>query len=174
MSSVDKNLSVAEFDILPIKDAKIGVITADWNYKITHSMRDACIEELKKNGVLDHEIIRLSVPGTFELPTAAKMLLSNKKMDAVICIGCVIKGETRHDEYISHAVATGLMTLGVGSGKPVIFGVLTTENTAQAEDRSGGAHGNKGVEAAHTAIKMIHLSREIKNPNKSTIGFTTD
>ncbi|MBK7637227.1 MAG: 6,7-dimethyl-8-ribityllumazine synthase [Saprospiraceae bacterium] len=92
-------------------------------------------------------------------------------MDAVICIGCVIKGETKHDEYISNAVATGIMNLSIVSGKPVVFGVLTPNDMQQAIDRSGGKYGNKGIEAAHTAIKMIHLAKEIKHGDKKQIGF---
>ena len=109
--------------------------------------------------------------GAFELPAAAKMLLSQKSLDAIICIGCVIKGETKHDEYISHAVANGLINLSLVSSKPIIFGVLTPNDMQQALDRSGGKHGNKGIEAAHTAIKMIHLANQIKNGDKKKIGF---
>ena len=92
-------------------------------------------------------------------------------MDAIICIGCVIKGETKHDEYISNAVASGIMNLSIVSGKPVIFGVLTTNDHQQALDRAGGKHGNKGIEAAHTALKMVNLSKEVKLGNKGKIGF---
>ena len=171
MSSNTKNLSESITAIPNVSDVKIGIITAEWNHPITFSMRDACTEELKKYGVRESDITQLLVPGAFELPTSAKILLSYQKMDAVICIGCVIKGETKHDEYISNAVASGIMQLSIASGKPVIFGVLTPNDQQQAEDRAGGKHGNKGIEAAHTALKMLHLAKEIKKVSKGKIGF---
>ncbi|MFZ1750157.1 MAG: 6,7-dimethyl-8-ribityllumazine synthase [Saprospiraceae bacterium] len=168
----NKNLSEThQSDMLPLQNSKIGIVTAQWNQNITFSMRDACLEELKKYGLTETDIISYEVPGAFELPIAAKMLLSGKSLDAVICIGCVIKGETKHDEYISNAVASGIMTLSIVSGKPIIFGVLTPNDMQQAMDRSGGAHGNKGIEAAHTAIKMIHMAKDIKSTGKKNIGF---
>lgn len=167
-----KNLSVTgKSGLEPLDNCKIAVITSEWNQEITYSMRDACIHELSQYGCNDDDIITATVPGAFELPSAAKMMLSNKKLDAVICIGCVIKGETKHDEYISNAVASGIMNLSIVSGKPVIFGVLTPNDMQQAIDRSGGKYGNKGIEAAHTAIKMINLAKEIKSGNKKQIGF---
>ncbi len=169
MASKDKNLSIPTTNLKSIDKAKIAVVTSSWNDDITGPLRDACVAELKKYGCTD--LISVSVPGAFELPVAAKMLLANHRLDAVICLGCVIKGETKHDEYISNAVAQGLMTLGVMSGKPVIFGVLTPNNHEQALDRAGGKHGNKGTEAAHTAIAMIHLGSEIKLAEKQKIGF---
>jgi 6,7-dimethyl-8-ribityllumazine synthase len=171
MSSINKNLSQSISEIPNIDIAKIAIITAEWNHEITFSMRNACIEELTKFGVVNDDITNITVPGAFELPSAAKMMLTNGKWDAVICIGCVIKGETKHDEYISNAVAQGIMNLSIVSGKPIIFGILTPNDMQQAIDRAGGQHGNKGVEAAHTAIKMVHLAKEIKNAEKKSIGF---
>lgn len=171
MSSSAKNLSKSVSDIPTLPEGKIGIITAEWNEDITFKMRDACEDELIKHGVQKENIIKLTVPGAFELPSAAKMLHANQKMDAIICIGCVIKGETKHDEYISNAVASGIMNLSIVSGKPIIFGVLTTNDHQQALDRAGGKHGNKGIEAAHTALKMVHLSKEVKQDNKGKIGF---
>lgn len=172
MAEKKKNLSSSnETGLERLENNKVGVITAEWNHDITFSMRDACIKELVNYGCNEDDIISVTVPGAFELPSAAKMLLSNKKLDAVICIGCVIKGETKHDEYISNAVANGIMNLGIMSGKPVIFGVLTPNDMQQAIDRSGGKYGNKGIEAAHTAIKMIHLGHTIKSKDKKQIGF---
>jgi len=171
MASKEKNLSVPEIQIRPLDKVKIGIVTAAWNRDITQTLRDGCISELKKHGCADSDLISIEVPGAFELPVAAKILLSNHKLDAVICLGCVIKGETKHDEYISNAVAGGIMTLSVMSGKPVIFGVLTPNDHQQALDRAGGRHGNKGIEAAHTAISMIHLAANVKNAEKQKIGF---
>ncbi len=172
MSSVDKNLSDrSQVNIEKIENAKIGIVTAQWNKDITFALRDGCIETLHDYGVASNDITQIIVPGAFELPTGAKMLLSKKNFDAIICIGCVIKGETQHDEYINNSVAMGIMTLSVSSGKPVIFGVLTPNNKQQALDRAGGIHGNKGVEAALTALQMIQLGRDLKSLDKKSIGF---
>lgn len=171
MASKDKNLSVPALQTRPLEKAKIGIVTAAWNQDITFALRDACIGELKNHGCTDEDLMSIEVPGAFELPVAAKILLANHKLDAVICLGCVIKGETKHDEYISNAVAGGIMTLSVMSGKPVIFGVLTPNDRQQALDRAGGKHGNKGTEAALTAISMIHLASDVKNAEKQKIGF---
>lgn len=172
MSSSHQNLSTIDTtNIKKLDNVKIAVITASWNQEITHAMRDACIATLNEFDCPNDHIINIEVPGAFELPSAAKMLLANHKLDAVICIGCVIRGETKHDEYISNAVASGIMTLSIASGKPVIFGVLTPNDMQQAIDRAGGKYGNKGVEAAQTAIKMIHLANDVKNIDKKKIGF---
>lgn len=171
MSSKDKNLSLKGTHLKPLDKASIGVVTSRWNEEITSALRNGCLDTLKEHGLTDQDITQVMVPGAFELPAAARMLLSHKNYDAVICLGCVIKGETQHDEYINQSVAMGLMTLSVSSGKPVVFGVLTPNNQQQALDRAGGVHGNKGVEAALTAIEMIHLSRNIKSADKKTIGF---
>ena len=172
MPAKKKNLSESSgLESINLNKSKIAIITSEWNSDITSSMIDACFKELIKYGCEENDITSVAVPGAFELPSAAKMLLSNKKLDAIICIGCIIKGESKHDEYISNAVATGLMNLSLVSGKPIIFGVLTPNDMQQAIDRSGGKHGNKGVEAAHTAIKMIHLAENIKSGDNKKIGF---
>ena len=172
MSSSIKNLSTIEVsEVAQLKNVKIGIVTSEWNHEITFALLDGCTATLKKYGCSDNDILSIQVPGAFELPSGAKLLLSNNKLDAVICLGCVIKGETKHDEYICNAVSVGIMSLSVASGKPVIFGLLTPNDIQQAIDRSGGKYGNKGVEAALTAIKMIHLSNEVKNMEKNKIGF---
>ena len=172
MSSSHHNLSQSPNDSIPhLQKAKVGIVVATWNHEITFAMRDACVETLKNHGLNTADLIVVDVPGAFELPLGAKILLSNQNMDAVICIGCVIKGETKHDEYISNSVANGIMALSVSSGKPIIFGVLTPNDQQQALDRAGGKYGNKGIEAAHTALKMIHLSRSVHEMDKKKIGF---
>lgn len=173
MSSANQNLStnINADSTIDLSNNYIAVITADWNKEITHSMRDACIKSLEGYKANLEKITTISVPGAFELPGAAKILLSNQKIDAVICIGCVIKGETKHDEYISNAVAQGIMNLSILSGKPIIFGVLTPNDEQQAIDRAGGKYGNKGIEAAETCAFMLNLASTIKNPGKQTIGF---
>ena len=123
-----------------------------------------------KHGAQNENIHTLQVPGSFELPVAAKLLAASRKLDAIICLGAVIKGETQHDEYINHAVATGLTALSVTSGIPCIFGVLTPNTQEQAVDRAGGKHGNKGVEAAVTAIRMAALRKDLAKPG-GRIGY---
>ena len=171
MSSKDKNLSSSAVEALPsIEDFKVGIVVSEWNEDITGKLRDGALETLKKNGCKDDHVLLRYVPGAFELPLGARLLMMEEKLDGIICLGCVIKGETQHDEYINAAVANGIMTLGLSMAKPVIFGVLTPNNHQQAVDRAGGKHGNKGVEAATTLIKMMHLSKESQGP-KGGIGF---
>ena len=171
MSSKNQNLSKVPHTIPSGEGLKFGIVVSDWNHKITHSLYNACYNTLTENKTNPENIRTIHVPGTFELPVGAKILLEHKNYDAVICLGCVIKGETKHDEYINSAVANGLVNLGVLSGKPVIFGVLTPNTEEQATDRAGGKYGNKGIEAAHTALKMANLKHELKT-QKSRIGFS--
>ena len=172
MASALKNLSTYdESNLTSAKDMKIGIVVADWNTKITHALYEGCFDTLIKHGAQEENLQTVQVPGTFELPVAAKILLQNKKLDAVICIGCVIKGETNHNEYINNAVSIGLTNLGIVSGVPCIFGVLTPNDEQQALDRSGGKYGNKGVEAAVTAIRMVAIKEDLKKSEKKSIGF---
>lgn len=171
MSTLDQNLSQYSLNARNVAELKIGVVVSDWNHEITQRLLTGCKETLINEGVTEDRIYEIHVPGAYELPTGARMLDDKHNPDAVICLGCVIKGETNHDEYISQAVATGLMQLGVMRSKPYIFGVLTTNNKDQALERAGGRHGNKGVEAAITAIKMAVLRKELKTTSKP-IGFS--
>src|SRR5690606_28134419 len=127
----------------------------EWNEEITGSLYESAVATLLEHGVKNENIIRKNVPGTFELSLASLWMAKEKKIDAVICLGCVIQGETPHFDYICQAVAYGITEAGLKSEKPVIFGVLTTLNKQQALDRAGGKYGNKGEEAALTAIKML-------------------
>ncbi|MFZ4427320.1 MAG: 6,7-dimethyl-8-ribityllumazine synthase [Saprospiraceae bacterium] len=171
MSSTHKNLSEYDAQGLPSADGmRFGIVVADWNAEITHALLDGCRETLLQHGTKTQDLHVLHVPGTFELPYGAKLLLGNQALDAVICLGCVITGETRHNEYISHSVAQALVMLGLTASVPCIFGVLTPDNMQQAADRAGGRHGNKGVEAAATAIQMAALKKGLKK-SKSSIGF---
>ena len=171
MASALKNLSTYNENDLPSAEKMtFGVIVADWNEKITHKLYEGCFDTLIKHGAKEENIHTVQVPGTFELPTGARMLSQNKDIDGFICIGCVIKGETSHNEYINLSVAQGLTNLGVMSGKPFIFGVLTPNDEQQAIDRAGGKYGNKGVEAAVTAIRMVALKKSLSDGKKS-IGF---
>ncbi len=160
MASSLKNLSSYEPNKIPSGEGKkIGIALSEWNDDITFPLYDGCVDTLIKHGVKKEDIFTKVVPGTFELPYAAKQIALEEKVDALICIGCVIKGETDHDVYINQAVSFGIMQLGLGLDKPCIFGVLTPNNHQQALDRAGGKHGNKGVEAATTALRMIGLKK---------------
>ena len=172
MASALKNLSdYNEDNLSSAEDMKFGIVVADWNEKITHALYEGAYDTLIKHKTKEDNIQTIQVPGTFELPVGAKILLQNKKYDAIICIGCVIKGETNHNEYINNAVSIGLTNLGIASGVPCIFGVLTPNDEQQAIDRAGGKYGNKGVEAAVTAIRMAAIKIDLKKADKKKIGF---
>ncbi|CAN5635935.1 6,7-dimethyl-8-ribityllumazine synthase [soil metagenome] len=156
------NLSEYKSDEIPsAKGMKIGIVVSEWNPEITESLFDGAYQTLIENGCNPKNILRINVPGSFELPAGAQLLAETKKTDAVICLGCVIQGETRHFDFICEAVANGLINLSIKYNRPFIFGVLTPNNMEQARARAGGKHGNKGVEAAVTAIKMAALRKQL-------------
>ena len=158
MSSAHKNLSVFSTTGLPdVSQKKFAIIVAEWNSEITEALFEGAYQTLVDNGVQAENIIRANVPGSFELSFGSQVFAQKAEIDAVIAIGCVIQGETKHNDYINHAVAGGLTEVALKYNKPVIFGVLTPNNQQQALDRAGGIHGNKGDEAAITAIKMLGL-----------------
>jgi len=169
MSKKKKNLSEQEnLKLENLEDIKIAIVSSEWNPKITNSLTKAAVKKLEENGIKKSNILLSKVPGTFELPLGAKIAKRNHNPNAIICIGCVIKGETDHDKYISNAVASAIQTLNIALDLPVIFGVLTPNTMEQAEDRAGGKYGNKGDEAAITALKMIQLNTRTKTKK---IGF---
>ena len=138
------------------KDVKIGIVVSEWNENITNALKEGALTFLEESGITKNQIVVKDVPGSFELPSAAAMLLDADDMiNAVICLGCVIQGETRHFEFISQAVANGIMRVSLDYGVPVIFGVLTCDTMEQAQERAGGKYGNKGVEAAYSCLKML-------------------
>lgn len=158
MSSANKNLSDYNKSNLPdVTQRNFGIVVAEWNAEITEALFNGCYQTLIDSGVKPNQIKRLNVPGSFELTSGARILAVDHNIDAVICLGCVIQGETRHFDFICNAVANGLTQLCIQYNKPFIFGVLTPDNLQQAIDRAGGKHGNKGIEAAATAIKMVSL-----------------
>jgi 6,7-dimethyl-8-ribityllumazine synthase len=160
LSSSSNGLSLYDETQMPnIQGWKFGICVSEWNSEITNSLYMGCINTLVKHGASLEDILTYQVPGSFELPVGAKLLSKKKEIDAVICLGCLIKGDTAHDEYIASAVAQGLTQVSILCDIPCIFGVLTVLNEQQAMDRSGGKYGNKGVEAAVTAIKMAALKR---------------
>jgi 6,7-dimethyl-8-ribityllumazine synthase len=158
MSSADKNLSSYSGEIPNLSSRVFGIVVAEWNEEITEPLYEGAVEVLLKHGIPKANIIRTNVPGTFELSLGAQWLAMKKGVDAVICLGCVIQGETRHFDFICNAVSIGITEVNLKFNKPVIFGVLTTDNKEQAFDRAGGKHGNKGDEAAITALKMLALT----------------
>lgn len=172
MSSADKNLSSFDKSTIPGASAfRFGIVVSEWNNEITEALYNGAFSVLTEYGAEKENITRLNVPGSFELTAGAKFLVENEKVDAIICLGCVIQGETRHFEFICNAVSNGLTNLGIKYSIPFIFGVLTTDNKEQAKERAGGKLGNKGSEAAVTAIKMAALKTQIKRGKK--IGFTS-
>lgn len=158
MSSADKNLSIFSTDGLPdVSQKRFAVLVAEWNEEVTEALALGAISTLLRHGVKEENIVKRAVPGSYELSFGAQVMAQRADIDAVIAIGCVIQGETRHNDYINHAVAHGLTDVALKYNKPVIFGVLTPNTQQQALDRAGGIHGNKGDEAAITAIKMLGL-----------------
>lgn len=158
MSSVNNNLSSSKGAAVPnASEYSFGIVWAEWNEEITGALREGAYKTLINNGVKPENILVKAVPGSFELTLGAQWMAEKTEVDAVICLGCVIQGETRHFDFICNAVAQGITDLNREYNMPVIFGVLTPENQQQAIDRAGGKHGNKGDEAAITAIKMVAL-----------------
>jgi 6,7-dimethyl-8-ribityllumazine synthase len=157
--------SLSDFSHLKVASAEnftFGIVVAQWNAVVTEALLKGAYHSLIEKGASEDNITVIEVPGSFELTSGADLLLQNKAIDAVICLGCVIQGETRHFDFICDAVANGISNVSIKHNKPVIFGVLTTDNQQQAEDRAGGKHGNKGEEAAITAIQMANIQQQLK------------
>lgn len=160
MATELKNLSVYDPNNVPsCKGMKFGVVVSEYNDHITLPLRDGAIATIKEHGGSDDDITVIYVPGAYELTSGAHLLGESAEFDAILCLGCVIKGETDHDIYINTAVANGITNLSLGTGIPVQFGLLTPNTEQQALDRAGGKHGNKGIEVAIAAIKMAALKK---------------
>ena len=161
MSVKKRNLSDFTDNIIPdASNMKFGIIVSEWNKEVTNSLLEGAINTLVKHGAKEENIIVEYVPGSFELVLGAQIIAENNNIDAILCLGCVIQGETRHFEFICHSVSNGIIDLNIKFNIPVIFGVLTTDNHDQALQRSGGKHGNKGDEAAVAGIKMVALKNK--------------
>jgi 6,7-dimethyl-8-ribityllumazine synthase len=161
MSTTD----LSDYDPESVPDAskmRFGIVVSDWNHEVTSALLEGATRTLKKHGATENNIVIRHVPGSFELTLGAQFLAEYDDLDAVICLGCVIQGETPHFTYICQSVTQGITQLNLDYNIPFIFGVLTTLNLAQALARAGGDHGNKGDEAAVTAIKMAALQREME------------
>ena len=156
MASKNKNLSsYSSKGLTDISKKVFAIVVSEWNTEITEALYNGAYSTLIKHGAKPGNIVRKTVPGSFELSLGAQWMAKKKKTDAVICLGCVIQGETKHFDFICSAVAHGITDVSLRYNKPVIFGVLTPNTQQQALDRAGGKHGNKGDEAAITAIKML-------------------
>lgn len=177
MATVNKNLSEYDKNSIPnAKDFRFGIVVSEWNDSITEGLYRGAIEALFENQVPAQHIIRWNVPGSFELIYGSKKMLQTQNVDAVIAIGCVIQGQTKHFDFVCEGVAQGIKDLNVQTDIPVIFCVLTDNTMQQSIDRSGGIHGNKGTEAAIAAIKMAYirqqasLSHQIDNQHLLSAG----
>jgi len=156
MASSEKNLSSFKYSQgKDISNYRFGIVVSEWNEEVTESMLEGAVSTIISMGGDREKVTRMDVPGSFELTLGAQHLAQQDQIDAVICIGCVIQGETRHFDFICQAVAQGITEVGLKYDKPVIFGVLTADTRQQALDRAGGKHGNKGDEAGATAVKML-------------------
>ena len=166
-------VNLSDYKPLNIDNAaefSVGIVFSEWNAFVTHNLRDGAIETLKKEGVKEKNIKVFEVPGAFELNYAAMQLCKEKKFDAVIAVGCVIRGETPHFDFICSAVAQGIKDCNILTDVPAVFCVLTDNTKEQSIARSGGDLGNKGVEAAVTALQMINFKRNLSG-KKNQIGF---
>ena len=177
MATENKNLSEYDKNSIPnAKDFRFGIVVSEWNDSITEGLFSGAIEALLENQVPAQHIIRWNVPGSFELVYGAKKMLQTHNVDAVIAIGCVLQGQTKHFDFVCEGVTQGIKDLNVQTDIPVIFCVLTDNTMQQSIDRSGGIHGNKGTEAAIAAIKMAFirqqasLSHQIDNQHLLSAG----
>ncbi len=163
MASKQSNLSKYNPESVPsAKKMIFGIVVSDWNSEITHSLLQGAFDTLVKHGAKEGNILVKHVPGSFELTLGAQFMAEYADLDAVICLGCVIQGETPHFSYICQGVTQGITELNMDYNIPFVFGLLTTNTYDQAKERAGGKHGNKGVEAAITAIKMAALQKEME------------
>ena len=164
MATAYQNLSAYDFDSVPdASDMTIGIVVSEWNTNITEKLLIGAINTLEKHGVKPENIITRRVPGSFELTFGAKRLAESKELNAIIILGCVVKGDTPHFDYVCSGVTQGITELNLMYDIPFIFGLLTTDTMEQSEDRAGGKYGNKGDEAAITAIKMIDFACRLQN-----------
>lgn len=166
MAAGGKKINLSAYNPKKIPSSEnltFGIVVSEWNNEVTDALLEGAVNTLKKHGTPAENIIIKHVPGSFELTFAAKAVYETYFPDAVICLGCVIQGETKHFDYICESVTQGITQLNLNYGVPFVFGVLTTNNLEQAKDRAGGKHGNKGDEAAYTAIKMAALNLELED-----------
>lgn len=153
---------------------KFAVVVSRYHQDLTEQLLSGALDTLKRHGAAPEDISTIWVPGAFEIPIAARAVSQSMNVDAIICLGIILKGETSHNEYIAREVARGVASIHPTSGIPATFGVLTPHTLEQAKARSGGAMGNKGIEAAEAAVAMVSLLAEIKSGTKKqnkNVGF---
>ena len=161
MATKNKNLSSFDLKTIPSgRGKKIGLVISEWNTEITEGLKEGAVDVLEACGTSMTDILIEYVPGTFELPLGAQVLLESNKVDAVI--GCVVRGETAHFDYVCQGVTQGIQEVSLRFSQPVMFCVLTDDTIQQSRDRSGGKYGNKGTEAAVGALKMLGLKERLK------------
>ncbi len=164
MATSTKNLSAYAVNDVPNgADFRIGIVVSEWNENITLNLLEGAKETLLKHGVKTDNVIIHFVPGTFELPLGCQHLLEEKLVDGIVAIGSVIQGETKHFDFVCDAAAHGIMNVGLKYNAPVIFCVLTDNTLQQAIDRSGGKHGNKGIECAVACLKMVSFKNRLNS-----------
>ena len=163
MATAFHNLSDYDFNSVPdASDMRFGIVVSEWNSNITGALLEGAVTTLKKHGVKDENLLVQTVPGSFELTFGASQMIKSGKVDAVIAIGCVVRGDTPHFDYVCAGTTQGIAHLNATCDIPVIYGLITTNTMEQAEDRAGGELGNKGDEGAITAIKMVDFKRQLK------------
>ncbi len=156
--------NLSEYDIQSVPNAKgmrFGIVVSEWNHNITGALLEGAQQTLLKHGVEENDLIIMTVPGSFELVFGAAQMAKSGKVDGVIALGCVIRGDTPHFDYICEGATQGLAELNTTGDVPVIYGLLTCNNLQQAQDRAGGILGNKGDECAITAIKMVDFKKKL-------------
>ncbi|MFT7614460.1 MAG: 6,7-dimethyl-8-ribityllumazine synthase [Parvicellaceae bacterium] len=171
MATAGNNLSEYNKELIPnASEMKFGIVVSEWNDKITDGLLEGATSTLLEHGCNKDNFLIEYVPGTFELALGAQLLFESMEIDAVICIGSVIQGETKHFDFVCEGATLGIKDVGLKYNKPAIFCVLTDMNESQAIERSGGKHGNKGTEAAVSAIKMVALKQRLF-PKRDSMGF---
>jgi 6,7-dimethyl-8-ribityllumazine synthase len=164
MATASRNLSeYSKENTTNNADVKIGIVVSEWNSSVTFNLRDGAIQALLDNGLTEQNIQIHYVPGAFELPLASQYLFEFTDVDGIVAIGVVIQGETKHFDYVCEGVTQGIKDVNLKYNKPVAFCVLTDNTIQQSIDRSGGKHGNKGIECAVACLKMIHLKKTLVN-----------
>ncbi len=162
MATRNRNLSQLDVPLPSASDMKFGIVVSEWNSDITEALLTGAVETLRAAGCLDANIVIKYVPGTFELTLGSQFFAEYTDVDAVIALGCVIQGETRHFDFVCQGATQGIVQLQIQWNMPISFGVLTTEDRQQALDRAGGKYGNKGHEAAAAAIQMVKLQNDME------------
>jgi 6,7-dimethyl-8-ribityllumazine synthase len=161
--SITKKRNLSQYSSVPsADDMRFGIVVSEWNAAVTEALLKGAVQTLRKAGCAEHNILIKYVPGTFELPLGAQFFAEYTDVDAVIALGCVVQGETRHFDFVCSGATQGIMQLQIAWNMPIAFGILTTDTMEQALARAGGEHGNKGDEAAVTAINMVKLQNEME------------